>query len=78
MLMFSIWFDQGIVHKYNEDWKISFTDFMKEATSPESIRRARQEIQSENPELQPTDPKVIKARKFKKDNYEETVINAMF
>ncbi len=80
LLMFSIWFDQGIVHKYNDDWKIGFNDFMKVAISPESIKRARQQVQNDpkNGHLEPTDPEIRKARNFKEKNFEEMVINALY
>lgn len=56
MLIWEIWHDQGFTH----NGYLEFGDFLK-ATSPESIRRCRQKIQENFPELRGSE-RVKKAR----------------
>ena len=77
-LIWKYWVEEGkaTVDRYEGNTYlpgiIYHTDFMS-ATSPESIRRARQKIQETHPELRPTNPKVL-ARRFKKEQTKGTFI----
>lgn len=67
-LMFIVWQNQGLVDK-SSDGKpcITYDELVEEAISPESITRARRKIQETNPELAPTNNKVLRRRKAKRD-----------
>lgn len=72
-LMWRIWTDEGLTRSnvslenegtYFYDRSIFFNDFLV-ATSPESIRRARQLVVHAHPELGPTSEKIKRVRRTK-------------
>lgn len=61
-LIWAIWEDEGLVaNDFCNGESIDFENFM-DATSPETIRRTRQMIQAEYPELQ-SDKKILLEKK---------------
>jgi hypothetical protein len=61
-LIWKFWKEEGFV-LFDQ---ISFYEF-KKSTSPESICRARRKVQELWPQLEPTNPKVRRMRRFKED-----------
>lgn len=66
-----IWF---IRHKVEGHDLNNFDEYVK-ASSPETIRRVRQEIQNNEREFLPTDPEVIEKRRFKEEEVREYYSN---
>lgn len=58
-LIWEIWRKQGVINGYGY---LSHSNFMSKAKSPESIRRCRQKVQENCPELKATDTEVKETR----------------
>ncbi|MCK4500782.1 hypothetical protein KAU11_09805 [Candidatus Babeliales bacterium] len=63
-LLWFVWEYQDLI----EDGKLPFSNF-KHCITPESITRARRQVQKDCPRLQATDPKVRKRRMQKADSF---------